>query len=1226
MEGCATRGKFSVEVACVRQFCTCKAMTDRDTWNGKKGCDDLYTAAKRWQVKVVDIVVVLHENVLWCTMTDLRLCSPGLGSATSRKLNCRIVYSISNLRQCNFLRSSTTFICSIFEYDYGLRADPVLLPARIHNCRFTMSRKELPARAANIQRAIASTTTCSSATVESLRSFLAPALNPVLQSKTPSAKIPPRKGSARPVKATVARARKPPAVTVLEVPGEQSNQIQSHDKFVLATEVVNATLKSLTDAVKDPPARKVAQTKRKLLQRSSSGSSFSNGLESRSQTPLQPLCVNRLANSPGKQNRSRRSSSTASMKQTMDGLKAQAECARISFATLRSLQCQKDSVIALPYLQLESGMSALIGKMLALGFDDIALRELRILKRRLEASKADSSGLGTAGSAYSSTEEESSAPKAETLAEMLRFRNTSARGPLLALIITTQFQVLKILALRRDGPATEIALQHLQFSLPHSPVNLIREQLESDVPGSQDKVARQLESLAQALIGLCPSISSAEDDKMLASGNSLSPDTVFQIQLLAFQVRSTWWKISGHQSNIAKEIVDPFSRCLATYNRRSKLTKAEKYEIAKNSLEIIKECIQNVKGFRQEILYSIYQLMADSAQESSQFSEAVGWVRKARECARESALSRTQVCCIKCRLASLETRSQDSNSSEELIDSLRDAARSLEGDLHGDSAELDELLLAVASLRRSTFSVFQGSHRSSKAKDIPVQSALTHECSNIVLLCARFLVRYIGRDTSQDGHDKTTVRRDQRRRLAARFSSPAIESVVAMARLSAESEAEIWRRFEAGLQDCLRLASVITDANTLDNRAIDEKNRASSSYLSISNAYWYRYLYLKRQATNALSYKECLLMSIELVRNRPMCEKLAGSLPLKLEKFGQLCEDMRDYKKAADSYEEALNVELDSGLFRVAMEAAATQSIPSIFGLDSELLPLARKMSAYSKAVLKAIDQGSRQQSFYDAKGLSASERGVLLEQQLISLLSTMDVQGATLTAYDALNDIGTSLLSTYEQSKFPVRRLVVVVRLLRSLLTAPRALENSLIDRLLLEPMEAATGAHFDMGLLRFLPHLTTCRCLLITLRGKSPNIKDLESVITSWSKLVQGNIDWGSLQIQVYDIADWLINLEILGEYLDMQGLELYRVSALGITVKVHEAALSVQCSALVSKLSELGLQHVRLGYSGLAGFVLHKAQRHLEAPGLFGKVKLRWYLSYAEYALANGNLKIW
>ena len=1092
-----------------------------------------------------------------------------------------------------------------------------------------MTQKELPARAANIQRAVASTTACTSATVESLRSFLLPAIKSALQPNKSLAKVPPAKGkgaSSQPVKAAVARAGKRPAVTILEVPGEQSDQVELQDRLVLATEVVNVTLKSLTDAIKNPPSERVAQAKRKPLARSLSSSSFSNGAEAHSQTPLQPLCVNRLANSPGKKNRSQCSSSAASIKQTMDGLRAQAECARVGLATLRSLQCQKEPPNSLPYLQVESGMSALIGKMLALGFDDIAFRELRILKRRLDVSRNAASSQGTAAPAISSKEEEKLDLKTETLAEMLRFRNTSARGQLLSLIITTQLQLLRILALRRDSSSTEDALQHLHFSVPHSPANLIQRQLEFDVPGSSDKVARQLESLTQALIALCPPVCYAGDDKTLASGNNLSPDTAFRIQLLAFQVRSTWWKISGHESDITKEIVDPFCRALSTYSRRSKLTKAKRYEIIKGAVSVIKECVQNVKGFRKELMFSTYQLLAETAQESSQFSEAIGWVKEARKCATTSTLSRAKVCSINCRLASLELRSLESESSDELAALLREAARGLEGDLHGESAELDELLLAVASLRRSAFSVLQDSHRSSKAEEISAQPALVRACSDIVLLCARFLVRYVGGGNSQGVHDKTTMRRDQRRRLAARFATPSIESVVAMARLSADSEAEVWKTLEIGLQDCFKLASSMADSNTNDHGATGEDNQASSLFAPISNTYWCRYLHLKRRATDAKSCRECLLLSIELVRNRPLYEKLAGSLPLKLEKFGQLCEEMQDYKKAAESYEEALHVELDSGLLRKAVEAAATQSITKVLEQGGDLLPLSRKLSAYPRAALKVIDQGSRHQSFYDPSGFSTSERGVLLEQQLVALLTVLKSQGATPTIYHALNDIGTMLLSMYDQKTFPVRRLRVIVRLLGSLLTAPQALGNNLIDQCLEELGKAATGNHLDMGLLRFLPHLTTCRCLLIAMRQKPPDIKDLESVLTSWSKLAQGSLDWDSLQTQVFDIEEWLVYLEILGDYLDMLGLELYRVSALNITVMIYEAATPVQCSALVSKLSELGLQHVRLGYSGLAGSVLHKAQRYLEASDIGGKVKLRWHLSYAEYALVNGNLKTW
>ena len=909
----------------------------------------------------------------------------------------------------------------------------------------------------------------------------------------------------------------------------------------------------------------------------------------------------------------------------MDGLRAQAECARIAFATLRSLQFHKELSTALPYLQLESGMSALIGKLLALGFDDIALRELRILKRRLEASKATSPGQGTAAAADICIDEEKSDRKTETLGDMLRFRNISARGQLLSLIITTQLQFLKILASRRDPSATETALRHLKFSVPHSPANLIRQQLGSDVPGSEEKVARQLESLAQALIALCPT-NSAEDDTPRAPASSISPDITFQIQVLALQVRATWWQISGHQSDIAREIVGPFARCLTILNGRSKSTKAEKYEIANNAFETIKDCIERVKGFREEVLRSTYQLLAEFAQETSQHSKAIRWVRKARECAPESAFSRAQLCNLKCRLTSLELQSPDSDPSDKLIIMLRDAAQSLEGDLQGESAELDELLLAVASLRRAAYSVFQGSHRSSTTKEKTAQPALVYECRTIVLLCAKFLIRYIGSGNSREGNEKTAVRRAQRRRMAARFAIPTIESVAAIARLSADSEAEIWNPLEIGLQDCFRLASSIADSSSNEDRAASEENRASSLFLPISNVYWYRYQRLKRGPPDCKSCRKYLSLSIELIRNRPLCEKLAGSLPLKLEKFGQLCEDTRDYEKAADSYEEALHIELDSGLLCTASETAAIQSIPNMLEPESQLLPLSRKLSAYLRAALKARDQGSRRQAFYDVDGLSASERGILLERQLVSLMSIMSVQSPTPTIKSTLNDIGVSLLSIYEHNKFPVRRLRVVVRLLRSLLTAPGALGNNLVDQLLEEPGNPSIGAHFDMGLLGCLPHLLSCRCLLMTIRQRTPNIKDLESVLTLWSKLVQETVDWSSLQTQIYDIADWMIQLEMLGEYLEMQGLELYRVAALNIAVVVHEAAIPVQCSALVTKLCELGLQHVRLGYSGLACSVLHRAQRYIEASELIGRVKLKWHLSYAEYALANGSLKIW
>lgn len=1092
-----------------------------------------------------------------------------------------------------------------------------------------MTRKDLPARAANIQRAVASPTTCTAATAESLRAYLMPPERPVQQHKKPSnARLPKVKGTPAPAaKKGGAGSRKPPTVTILEISGENENCVQPQDRFTFATEIINAILKSLTEAIKDPPTRKHPQAKRLPLARSSSSSPYPNGVESRSQTPLQPISVNRLASTPSKQCQNRRSSSTTSIKQTWDGLRAQAECARIGFATLRSLQDQKSLVLNLPFLQLETGMSALIGKMLSLGFEDLALRELRILKKRIDGAENATPGQNATRSISFRPGNEKSDSKTETLADLLMFRNTGVQGKMLALIISSQLQVLKLLALTGEASATEVVLQHLRLHVPYSPAILIQRQIESDVGGSPDKAAHQLEVLTQSLIALCPSASSKEDCRMAKSGPHSSAEVVFQIQVLAFQIRSTWWKIAGHRSDIAKDILEPFSRCLGAFHRRSSLERKERYDMAKRNFQIILGSVQNLDGFREEGLFSIYQSLTDLARENSQYLEAIEWSRKARRNAREGELSRTQLCSLKCRIASLEIQSLDLEPSDGVLDSVKDAAQGLEGDLQGGATELDELLIAVASLRRSAFSVFQNSHRSSKGNIKQQYSPLlVDECRNVVLLCVRFLVRYVGSESSKGESDNMTMRRDQRRRQASRVATTFIESFVAVARLSAQSDPDEWGKLEAGLQDCLIVASNLETVSSNENQISGEDEPTSSVFVSISIAYWVRYLHLKRETTDTKCLEKCLRMSIDPIKERSLSEKLAASLPMKLEKYGQLCDLMREHKKGVESYRQALDTHLGSGLLRVAVEAASTTSIQGVFHDDDELGPFFRILQAYPRIAMKAVKNSHSDNPFFDAEGLCNSERGLLLERQLISVLSFLNDRDPYPTSCEVLDKLATLLLSIYTNHEFPVRRLRVIVRLLYLLLTKHNALGDNLRHQVLQEPTIRPASDHYDTGLLGFLSHLTASRGVLVSLYERRPNLKDMELVVRSWSRLVQECPSLDMLQTHVYDIGDWLIQLELLAEYLNMQGLDLLRASVLHLSVAVHEAALSTQCSILISKLSALGLQYARLGYSSLAGVTLQKAQRYLEIYKVPIRITLRWHLSYAEYALLNGNLKCW
>ena len=1085
-----------------------------------------------------------------------------------------------------------------------------------------MSQGDLPPRAVHLQRAVASTATCTAATVESLRSYLIPPMKPVNQRVKKAGRALPlakEARSAKPTKGIGSRARKP-ALIVVEVSGAEGqdkakseDNFQSQERFELATAVINASLKTLTEAIKNPSLQKTGTA----LSRRSFGANLDNGSSTRSQNALQPICGNRVNNSPGKPSQSPRSSSTD---ERIRGLRAQAECARIAFATLRSLEGVGGSP-DLPFSQLETGMSALIAKMIALGFDELAFKELRILRRRLETFR------GTSHSSLTAVPdpvegEYASESKLETLTCMLKYRNVDAKGPVLALIIASQLQALRILALRKDASAIEGALQHLQLDVPYSPANMIQQQLDPEIPASRDKGALQLETLAKLLIALCPSASKLEDQTMSKSGQTVSPVTSFQLQSLAFRIQLLWWGISGHRGNVMTELIDPFSRCLSAFQRRSRQDKKVKYELAESTYETIIDSLQGVVNPEDGTLFSIHQTLAELAEDSLQQDEAIEWFQQYRAGAIMSGASRTQLCTMTCRFAALQLRVLKPDSMGDATRSLQDAASSLRSNLQGDPADLDELLIVVASLRKLAFHSFQENHKPSLTNPTEVSATFADECRDTILLCVNFIVRYLGNGSSGAESEKAMTRREQRRKAIVQIANPTIESVAAMARFSIRADQEVWRKVELGLRDCTRLVEGLQQ----DNCSAKDDRPDSWGLAAISNAYWTRYLHLVRAAADTKSSMECLRTSINIIKNRPTHEKVAGHLPKKLEKFAQLYENMREYKKATGAYKEALGAYMGTDLRITLQESAATRSLEDLVGNNAELAQLSKIMRAYPRVALKAAEAGDELKMIYDPEELAPGERGVFLEQQLQSVSAILLDQGSTPNSQHYMKVLVNTLLSLYSEARFPVRRLRVLVRLLALRLTRSDAFDSHIQDQLCLEFDENPLVAHSDMGLLHYLPHLTATRRILITVCQPEPNIEDIETIIGSWNRLVQEQRDWHALQGHVCDITDWLMQLELLADYLEMQGLDLLRLSVLKLLATIHEGAIPIQCSILVSELTELGVQYARLGYSGIAGITLHKAQRYLGTADLPYETVIRWHLSYAEYALINGNLASW
>ena len=323
----------------------------------------------------------------------------------------------------------------------------------------------LAAQAEAVRQGVSSRSTCSLTTVSLLSSLLnAKPLPATIEAKRePQAK--PSK-TTRPKARTLKAASKAVKVTPLEIPDAQPTALSARERFGLATEVVNAALRVLTEAIKSPPQQKRQSTSKEgqSLSRSASGRDVLPHSASSTQ-PLQPRSRNQIANPPTKPSRPSRTSFSPQIESS--GLVAIAECARLGFSYLRSLQATKVPEAEIPPLQLEGGMSALIGKLIALGFEELAVKEIRILRRRLEVYRGEGKYETERGDAG----QKSAKLEKGTLASCLPFENIDAGDAVLTLAVATQMQIMKLIASTKKPTNIEVSrlLSILSIGLTSSP-------------------------------------------------------------------------------------------------------------------------------------------------------------------------------------------------------------------------------------------------------------------------------------------------------------------------------------------------------------------------------------------------------------------------------------------------------------------------------------------------------------------------------------------------------------------------------------------------------------------------------------------------------------------------------------------------------------------------------------------------------------------------------------
>lgn len=1090
-----------------------------------------------------------------------------------------------------------------------------------------MIRQELPPLAASIKQAVSSTATCSSTTLEDLNLLLADRQPYVPEQRKKNDLGRTKKAvneSTRSTKQPTKRSTKKPTVGVVEILEDVGSFLQPLERFRLATEVVNATLKGLTEAVRAPPSQKPHRLKKPLGRLSSSQGSGSP-------SPLQPQCVNlapEVATFKGQH--PHRSSLTLSNGQG-SGVLALADCSRVAFATLRKFNALEDSRCHTAHLQLETGMSALISKMIALGLDDLATRELRILTRRLTTTNntAQSPGYTTKSSGEALPTEKLS------LVDLLYLDPEVVHVERLALVIASQMQALKLIASRKRPSMVEAGFEHLRLSTSYSPANFILLSVTKNSPGSREKAARQLEILSQTLLSLCPGTSSGEDTIAGDSRRSVPPHLVLKYQLLVLEIRVKWWELSDHRGDTVSEMANPFAKYLRTFSRRSLLAVIEKYEKAKAAYEDFSELMQvnnhPICPFQpsdNSPYLEIYQILANLARDSSHLDEAVQWMMKSVAYMKDHRMSPTRICDALCQASALQLQCElDGNGCGEPSVILEGVIQVLKSDLKGDSVELDELLISISRLRKAAFLAINNHTKNTPNGKLERFQDAVLKYIEIISLSVTFLIRYVGSRPKYDPESKSFLRYQQRRLLVDKLFKPSIETITALARLPISDDNKVWGRVDEALQDCARLSTILETDMQSEEASVQNRFLGESPFIVLSNAYWRRYLKRKQSSASFVELQCYLQKSIRLISERPPFEQISGFLPAKLEKLGALYESSGETTKALGTYTSAIENLIGNAGLREATEDAATKPLLHIFNKDGKYGVFGRILSAYCLAASKASSSKRSMKLVFDETTLPLNERGLLLEEQLRTLISALQTSAPSSSTQSILHELLSSLLAIYNKAEYPIRRLRTVVTLLRVHSAYPSMLSPDVVHQLLQEQMyDASKVAGADEGLQRFAVHLKASLEVCFAMLQPPFAVHGIQSALESWWTLVMGSPNFESVQDRVGDVSEWLNQLRSLADFLGMQGYEVPRASVLRILTNVQGLQASNAPWELIENLSDYSTQVMNLGYSGEAGASLHKAKQYMDIIGNPRYTGIRWYLASARYFLEIGNTLKW
>ncbi|KAI9727615.1 MAG: hypothetical protein M1834_008055 [Cirrosporium novae-zelandiae] len=1082
-----------------------------------------------------------------------------------------------------------------------------------------MSAPSLQACATSVRQQVKSATICSENTLHQLQALLRPANRNDTQTTTRIQKNTVSSSTSRVRAKSTARSRTKEPVEVLETKENGGSQLEQREKSVLATETFNAALKALTEAVRS----------NSLAHRQHGDEIVKSSTKGCTSPPTDPPKEPLQDRNPNQQPSPRKSSSQGKRARSNTGVKIIGECAHEALAYMRSNSPAAKGNST--QLQIENGTSALIAKLIALDLEELAWKEIRILKRRIDTILGDDGEPDTANRSRGRNQPKPSLItrklQKSTMKELFTFKVEGASSAVLGLIITLQSHLVRLIALNPGQHSLEELVESFQSNPSSSPPTLVLRSTKE--PGSTpSKAAQQLHTLSQALMSICPRISSSDDSILASSQTGPSPETCFKLQCIALHMRTMWWNISGHHADLQKELWDPFSKCLVAFNRRCSNSKLEKYKTAKHFFCIMREAAIKFEAATEadycfSSLITTYNTMEQLARDAKKTQEALHFVTQISASYKSSGMSPAKQCTIKCKLATLRLQLFLDGDTECIAENeLAEVIEALGSSMKGTSSELDGVLAEATILKRTVLRVMSTKLRShSDLIDSQLLSALQDHCNDYIFSFLRFMQRYLTSPVLQDTSSKENSRVAERLQIAEHVAQSAVESALAVGKSLLTRRQPPLQDLLGMLHECKLIAKRLD--KTPDAESDPETNTEKHLFVQISNFYWSIYLHQKQTGDDEIDMKMILESSAQILVERPIEEKNTGFLAVKWERLSALYQSEGRPKEAVRSLESSIRTHVEVEVLRKAAIFADTLPLQEVWRKTGEVSILGRVLMTWTQLSSRGNRKETKLPIFYDNETLSDPERGLLLEWQLLLLCKSAPSITFSSSRIEEISAKIDQLLIAYNPDLYPIRRLRAMLLLLQLSSVQRDILPKVPLDEMVKRLSYSHSEGSQDMGLAQYEDHIRSMYSVKNILQKGIVLTESLNEALNTWLKLASQSKSWGDITSHIDDIDGWLSTLRALLEFLDMRGMERMRLRGLDLLVRIFELKEDATEDQRLSSAVDLALQSSRLGYSSKAGNELARTEKYLSNSNISAHLSIRWQLAYGEYLEEVGSL---